>query len=668
LANLLLPIGYTLQTAKFKMSIMPSNTDTQQVAELESLIEALDDIILELTEQSVIKRVWVKDTTKLFLPPESFIDKSLTEVFGEFGNKFITCIKKLLDTGERQECIYPDFDPNKPNWYCAKFQKIESEHSGIRVICIIEDITYKKDISDQLQQSTLALKRINNLLEIGLDISKMGGWEYNASNQELFLTKQIYDIYDINECDHQITIDRYNVLDSFDVINKMTLLRTLKRTFEQNIPFDIELQMTSRKRSKKWVRLAGVPVMEDQKVQSIQGILKDISQHKNNELELIEAKNLAEQIARKRTETLSIMSHEIRTPLNAIIGISNLLSQTVFPEKEITQYVEHLGLSSNHLLHLINDILDLEKIESRKMELNEVETDLVLLVSNVNKQFLPLAESKKLALDFYHDDQIPELMMVDDLRLRRVFNNLIGNAIKFTGKGRVSITLKTVRIQFDRASILFRIADTGIGIPQHLQNLVFDKFHQVHQASHREQQGSGLGLNITRGLIKLFKSEINLTSNPGEGSVFEFQIDFKLCKPSISLKRSILTEANLPHLPEFKLLIVDDNPTNLLVASSQLKRFGIIAKQADGGNAALELLKTEQFDVVLIDLHMPVMDGYQLSKYVQEHYPQTRIVIFTADVLEEVRMRLKEMDIKHILSKPFNPGEMYKLFLEVIKD
>ncbi|SMD03068.1 response regulator [Pedobacter nyackensis] len=646
------------------MKIVPSNTDLQQVSELESLIEALDDIILELTEKSVIKRVWVKDTTKLFMPPESFIDKSLTEVFGEFGDKFIVCIKKLLDTGERQECIYPDFDPNKHQWYCAKFQKIESDQAGVRIICIIEDITYKKDISDQLQQSTLELKRINNLLEIGLDISKMGGWEYNALNHELFLTKQIYDI---NECDPGITIDRYNVLDSFDNINKLKLLRILKRTFEQNIPFDIELQLTSLKRSKKWVRLAGVPVIEGQKTHSIQGILKDITQHKNNELELIEAKNLAEQIARKRTETLSIMSHEIRTPLNAIIGISNLLSQTVFPEKEIMQYVEHLGFSSNHLLHLINDILDLEKIESRKMELDEVETDLVLLVSNVNKQFLPLAESKKLELNFYHDDQIPKLMMVDDLRLRRVFNNLIGNAIKFTEKGMVSITLKTVDLQLDRASILFRIADTGIGIPKHFQNLVFDKFHQVHRASHRAQQGSGLGLNITQGLIRLFKSEIKLISNPGEGSVFEFQIDFKLCKPSISIRRSILPEANLPHLPEFKLLIVDDNPTNLLVASGQLKRFGIMAKQADGGDAALEFLKADKFDVILIDLHMPVMDGYQLSRYVQMHYPQTIIVIFTADVLEEVRMRLKEMGIKHILSKPFNPGEMHELFLEVIK-
>jgi len=647
------------------MNITPLNTDTQQVAELESLIEALDDIILELTAESVIKRVWVKDMAKLFMPPESFIGKSLTEVFGEFGDKFNACIKKLLDTGERQECIYPDFDPNKPNWYCAKFQKIDSNQSGIRIICIIEDITYKKDISDQLHQSTLELKRINNLLEIGLGISKMGGWEYNAANYELFLTNQIYDI---NGYDQRVTIDRGNVLDSFDKINKLKLLRALKKTFDQNIPFDIELQLTCQKRNKKWVRLAGVPVMDGQKPQSIQGILKDITQHKNNELELIEAKNLAEQIARKRTETLSIMSHEIRTPLNAIIGISNLLSQTVFPEKEIMQYVEHLGFSSNHLLHLINDILDLEKIESRKMELDEVETDLVLLVSNVNKQFLPLAESKNLELNFCHDDQIPKLMMVDDLRLRRIFNNLIGNAIKFTEKGRVSITLKTVGIQFDRASILFRIADTGIGIPKHLQNLVFDKFHQVHRASHREQQGSGLGLNITKGLIRLFKSEIKLISNPGEGSVFEFLIDFKLCKPSVSLKQSILSDTNLPNLPEFKLLIVDDNPTNLLVASSQLKRFGIIARQADSGGAALELLKTENFDVVLIDLHMPVMDGYQLSGYVQDQYPQTKIVIFTADVLEEVRTRLKEMGIKHILSKPFNPGEMYELFLDVIKD
>jgi len=631
---------------------------------LQSLIEALDDLILELTEQAVIKRVWTKDKTKLFMPPEFFINKSIPEVFGEFGNIFIDCIDKLLTTGERQQCVYPDFDKNKNLWYCAKFQKIDSSKTDTRIICVVEDITVKKQMTDQLEKNSRELKRINDLLEIGHEISKMGGWEYNTATKEVFLTKQIYEI---NESEDNSIINCNLIPQSFDRENRVKLLKALKTILNQNAPFDIELKLITAKKNKKWVRASAVPVIEGDNVRLFRGILKDITHNKNNEFELIEAKNLAEQIARKRTETLSIMSHEIRTPLNAIIGISNLLDQATSSNRDTKEYIDHLKHSSNHLLHLINDILDLEKIESKKMELNEGPTNLISLVNNVYKHFLPSAKAKDLLLTFNHDHQIPESLMIDDLRLRRILNNLIANAIKFTEKGEVSITLATILNQHNRASILFKISDTGIGIPEHLHNLIFDKFHQVQQDSHRQQQGSGLGLNITRGLVRLFNSQIHLTSKPSIGSTFEFQIDFKKSIPLQPENKSMTNEFDFPPLPDFKLLIVDDNITNLLVASRQLSRFGINADKAENGYAAIELLKEQKFDVVLVDLHMPGMDGYQLAKHIQENYPETKVIIFTADVLEEVRLRLKEMGILYILSKPFKPEEMFELFLEVLE-
>lgn len=629
----------------------------------QSLIEALDDVILELTEQSVIKRVWAKDKTKLFMPPEFFIDKSIQEVFGEFGDPFVKCINDLLSTGERQQCVYPDFDEHKHFWYCAKFQKIDSPENDVRIICVIEDITAKKEMNDQLEKNSLELKRINNLLEIGHEISKMGGWEYDTISKELFLTKQVYEI---NESDEHIIINCTNIPESFNRENKTKLLKALKNTLSQNTAFDLELELITAKKNTKWVRLSGVPIMKNNKVRIFRGILKDITEIKNSQLELIEAKNLAEKIARKRTETLSIMSHEIRTPLNAIIGISNLLDQASFSNNDIKEYVDHLKYASNHLLHLINDILDLKKIESKKMELNEVPTNLVALMNNVYKQFVPVAKTKNLSLNFHHDHQIPDSMLVDDLRLSQILNNLIGNAIKFTEKGEINIILKTLANHDDQASILFKITDTGIGVPDHLHNLIFDKFHQVNQDSHRNNEGSGLGLNITKGLIKLFNSEIHLTSKPCVGSTFEFKIDFKksiLLQPEQKIES---LDCNFPPLPNFKLLIVDDNATNLLVASRQLSRFGINADKADNAYTAIETLKKKTFDIVLVDLHMPGMDGYQLAKHIQDNYPDTKVIIFTADVLEEVRNRLKEMGILYILSKPFKPKEMFELFLEAL--
>lgn len=518
------------------------NQNLNKMVSLQCLIESLDDIVLELSEQTVIRAVWVKDKSKLFMPPELFINKSLKEVFGEFANIFVDCIERLLLTGERQECIYPDFDSTKHHWYCAKFQRMELKDNERRIICVIEDITAKKDMSDRLEQNALELKRMN--------------------------------------------------------------------------------------------------------------------------MELTESKNLAEQVARKRTEILSIMSHEIRTPLNGIIGICNLLNQSLFSDPQASEYLDHLDFSSKHLLHLVNDILDLEKIESRKMELNEKETDLIALIKNIGKQFTPGAEAKGLELHFYHDGLVPEFLMIDDLRLGRILNNLIGNAIKFTERGFVSITLKTLHKAGDQVSILFCVSDTGIGIPEHLHHLIFDKFHQVQQASHREQQGTGLGLSITKGLINLFKSEIHLKSKPQEGTTFEFQIDFKTCSP-LPVHQ---IRASAGNLPDFQLLIVDDNPVNLLVASHQLSKFGIKADQVNSGYAALERLGEKEFDIILIDLHMPGMDGYELSKRVQLEYPLVKVIVFTADILEEVRERLKKIGVYHTLPKPFSPEEMHEILLKVLEE
>ncbi|WP_316821377.1 ATP-binding protein [Pedobacter gandavensis] len=516
------------------------NQQHQEIARLQSLIASLDDIIIELDENSVIKKVWVKDVTKLFMPQEFFIDKTMVEVMGSFASIFTECIEKLLLTGERQECVYPDFNPEKKSWYSAKFQKIDPASIGgkMRLICVIEDITSKKLMSDQLQHQTL---------------------------------------------------------------------------------------------------------------------------------ELIAAKNLAEQIARKRTEILSIMSHEIRTPLNGIIGICNLLHQGTYADPHIREYIDHLNFSSNHLLNLVNDILDLEKIENKKMELRATEIRLVNFVGNIQKQFESLAKSKGLDLKFYHDDAIPEFVYADDLRLGRILNNLIGNAIKFTDTGNVAIYLTVVDQDAEMVRLCFKVEDTGIGIPEHLHNLVFDKFHQVQQASHRQQQGTGLGLSITKGLVDLFKSEIVLKSKAEGGTSFEFEIDFKIGTNSENKVPAIPGTNKTKVLPELRLLIVDDNPVNLLVAKRQLSCFGLNAAQADSGISALKILEEGDFDVILIDLHMPGMDGYQLARNVQIGHPDVKVIIFTADILEEVRTRLREMGIQHVLSKPFNPDEMHRLLLEVVE-
>lgn len=653
-----------------KKTVNVSQDGVNQVISLNKLLQnskfskSLDGIILELQENAVVKRIWVKDNERRFLPSEFFKNEELKDFATIFGDAFSETIGKVIQTGEKQECIYADFDSLSQNWYRAKFRKVYSGTDEASIICEIEDITNEKLLGEQLVRSTAEIERINNLLDIGMDISQMGGWEYDLKTREILVTRQISNIICI---DHHLIHRYHEMTHCFSSSGRHLLLRTLHKCFKECCPFDLEFELNCGA-VVKWVRIAGITVSDRHGVRFFRGILKDISSSKRQRLELIEAKNMAEQVARKRTEILSIMSHEIRTPLNGIIGISSLLNQMAFENQDTLELIQHLSFSSNHLLHLVNDILDMEKINSKKIELNNVETNLMMLVEQIKSQFLLMAEAKKLKLTVSFSHDIPKLVLVDELRLSRVLNNLVSNAIKFTETGSVSLSLETVVKKPESVKIRFRITDTGIGIPDHFHNLVFDKFHQVQQASHRKQQGTGLGLSITKGLLKLFKSEIVLSSKLGQGTTFEFEIGFKLPNDTKITDVEKLNHKMLPRLAPFHLLIVDDNEINLFVTKTQIKAFGIDADLAQNGFVALDMLKIKQYDVILIDLHMPEMDGYALAREVEQIYPQIKRIIFTADIVEEVRNRLKEMGIYHILSKPFDPKEMHRVLSEVLAE
>lgn len=653
--------------------VKSSKNEQQQLNLLSKLLlllnnkfdSSLDGVILELTEETVIKRLWVKDYEKRFLSSDFFKHEEFITFAELFPEVFSESIAKLKKSGEQQICIYADFENDKKKWYRAKFRRVYSGSDEIRVICEIDDITLEQTMSDQLEAKTVEIDRINNLLDIGMEISQMCGWEYDLNTQELLVTRQFSNILEAND---MIMPGPNEIMKHFSSAHRYLLLRKLKKSFENRCNFDLELELICISGNKKWVRIAGVSNSENGGASFFRGILKDISANRRHQLELIAAKNMAEQIAIKRTEILSIISHEIRTPLNAIIGICNLLNQIELEKQDVLDLIRHLNISSNHLLDLVNDILDLEKIRNKKMELNESETDIIVLTEHIKAQFLPLTKSKKLKLITSFDKKIPQFVIVDELRLSRILNNLVSNAIKFTETGTVSIKLETVERCKGSVKILFRVTDTGIGIPDHFHNLIFDKFIQIEQASHRKQQGTGLGLSITKGLLKLFKSEINLISTPGKGTTFKFEIEFKLPK-NLRLKHSAKSkEKILKPLPQFNLLIVDDNESNLLVAKTQVRNFGILADLADGGREALEILKRKCYDIILIDLHMPDMDGYALAREVHRLYPKIRRIIFTADGLLEVRKRLKIMGISYILPKPFKPEEMHSILLRALRD
>ena len=376
----------------------------------------------------------------------------------------------------------------------------------------------------------------------------------------------------------------------------------------------------------------------------------------NQELKL--AKEKAEEATRLKTQFVSTISHELRTPLYGVVGITDMIADE---HKELARspHLNSLRFSAKYLLSLVNDILQINKIEEKRVVLENHVFNVSDEIHTIKDSLKFIANRNRNEIQIEIDREIPELLIGDKLRLSQIFMNLVSNALKFTVDGRIIIKADLLKNMGDRFYIKFCIQDNGIGIAEEDQEKIFEKFVQIERKEN-DYQGTGLGLSIVKRLIELFDSEIHLSSVPEKGTAFDFTIAFE---SNMDKTREIINnmEVDLSTAASHDVLVVEDNKINQMVTRKILQNNGYRCKVVDDGLSAIEMLRKTKFDIILMDINMPIINGFETTRRIRQFDRETPIVALTAFDKEEITEEALSSGMNDIIIKPFEPIKLFQV-------
>src|SRR5690606_24591853 len=390
---------------------------------------------------------------------------------------------------------------------------------------------------------------------------------------------------------------------------------------------------------------------------------------KNEELErshieLVNAKKEADQARKSKENFLANMSHEIRTPINGIMGITTMLRNSPLNNQQ-SEWLDYLENASQQLLLIINDILDLSKIDSGKMRLDYSRTSLSKIIEELNNLFNYKAEQKGIVFQTIVDSKLPKHILADSLRLTQILSNLISNGIKFTEQGSVILEAKLLGCEDQRVHIQFSVKDTGIGINSNAIDKIFQSFEQGEEGITKRFGGTGLGLAIVKRLVILYQGEIHAYSELGKGSEFVFTCWFDEADSDTAPKSDKKQYTDLAPLNDVTILLAEDNELNSFMVTHMLKTWGIVVDTVKNGKEALDKVETTPYSLILMDAHMPVMSGFEAIRTIREdkreHIRQIPIISISASVLQREQQAAYAAGADAVVGKPFDPVALYQL-------
>jgi signal transduction histidine kinase/ActR/RegA family two-component response regulator len=507
----------------------------------------------------------------------------------------------------------------------------------------------------ELVQTLEKLRQTETLLSEAENLAKTGGVKYNLRTRHFTCSTHLYNLLAIPAA---TPLADFPALLSYVAAEDQARIRAC---WDLAVSEGKESSIVTRLATDEQVwlefRFRNVHRAGDHPV--VIGTLQDITEAKKTEQLIIAEKAKAEQAVQAKSEFISVVSHEMRTPLNAIMGLTYLLMEEAKLPAEQQENLRSIHFSSQNLLALINDTLDLSKIESGKIELETINFPLKNLLKNIHHSLHLKAAEKGLDFQLFIDPEIPAEVTGDPIRLTQILTNLAGNAIKFTAKGSVTISVEVLRSLDTGWELEFSVTDTGIGIPPERQQRIFESYVQADASTQRQYGGTGLGLTITKKLVELQQGTITVASIPGKGSRFSVRIPYG--KPTaISRPKVSRATDQVQELPGARILVVDDNAINQFVAKKVLTRWKVIVYSADNGSEALRKVENTPLDLILMDLQMPVMDGMETIRQLRKSGFTLPVIAFTANESEAEKQQVLAAGGNDYQTKPYKPQELFE--------